>query len=226
MKMEQQSGNKSVDLTKLRHLNEQTTAILRAEMSRGDGAERKAIQLISVCGAGAAIVSAFVIAMLRGHAPSDGATVFLVTAVAICLAKSAIFALMAIRPVKKFRVDPILLVKEQITGDYAANLQANVELDLWLYKKSVPVHSTKLFYLDRAVWNIGGAVILALFSTVLQMFIAFFTNPDMPAHEFMGNVATVIGIVTIVLALSSGWLIRLIDETWTISKFIRLDLSN
>ena len=224
--MAQESENNSDGLTELRYRNERIVAILQDEISRGDGAERKAIQLIAICGAGAAIVSAFVIAMLGGNAPRDGTTVVFVTALAVYLARSAIFSLMAIRPGKKFREDPIALMKERLTQDYAASLQADIDLSLWLYKEAVPVHSTKLFYLDRAVRNIAGAVIVALLATVLQMFIVFFTSTDAPAREFMGIVSTVIGIVTLLLAFTSDWLIERIGDTWTIPRSSSPDLSD
>ena len=119
----------------LRYLNDRIAAVLQEEKTRRDGAERKAIQLISVSSAGAAILAAFAISIFGGNGTNDVATFLFVMAVAIQLTKSALFSLKAIRPGKAFSEDPVALEKERKVQDYAAALQADVELMLWLYKR-------------------------------------------------------------------------------------------
>ena len=151
----------------LQYLNERLAAVLQEEITRGDGAERKAIQLIPVSGAGAAIVAAVAISIFKGNDSNDVATVLFIIAVAIQLTKSALFSLMAIRPGRVFSEDPVALVKERKGQDYAAALQEDIKLMLWLYGKTVPVNTRKLFYVDRAVRNLTGAAIVALLAAIL-----------------------------------------------------------
>ena len=222
--MTQNIENGSQRLAELRYLNERISAILKDETLRGVNAERKAIQFISFCGAGAAIVAACVIAMLRS--PTSGAIVLFVWALIILLTKSTIFALRVIKPIVRSQEEPVALVNERATQDYATILQGDIDLWLSLYKDAVPVHNEKLFYFDRSVWNFGGAVIVALFATVLQMSIAFFTDAGEPSRKYINNVSMVVGIVTLVLAVKSDWLIKKIDNIWTVSRSNSLNLND
>lgn len=212
------SGKESENLDQLRYLNERLLLAINQEMSRGDRAESKAVQMITFCGAGAAIVSAFAIAMLGGKAPCDETTVVFVAALAVFLTKSTGFSLIAIRPIMKFQEDPSALIEERMNQDYPTNLQADIELRLWLYKKAVPVHSRKLFYLDRAVINFAVGVIVALVATVLLIFTAFLASMDEPVGEVMHNVSTVIAGGSLVLAFTLELLINIVDDKWTVPR--------
>ena len=199
----------------LRYLNERLAAVLQEEITRGDGAERKAIQLISVSGAGAAIVAALAISIFKGNGSNDVATVLFIIAVAIQLTKSALFSLMAIRPGRAFSEDPVALVKERKGQDYAAALQEDIELMLWLYGKTVPVNTRKLFYVDRAVRNLAGAAVVALLAAILPLLISVLTDTCPPARQIMGEVSICVGFLTVLLALASDQLIERFDHTWT-----------
>ena len=199
----------------LRYLNERLAAVLQEEITRGDGAERKAIQLISVSGAGAAIVAAVAISIFKGNGPNDVATFLFVIAVAIQLAKSVFFSLMAIRPGRTFCEDPAALVKERKGQDYAAALQADIELMLWLHGKTVPVNTRKLFYVDRAVRNLALSAVVALLAVILSLPISLLTDTAPPARQIMGEVSICVGFLTILLAVASDQLIERFDHTWT-----------
>lgn len=199
----------------LRYLNERLAAVLQEEITRGDGAERKAIQLISVSGAGAAIIAAVAISIFKGNVSNDTATVLFVIAVAIQLTKSALFSLMAIKPGRTFYEDPVALVKERKVQDYAAALQADIELRLWLHGKTVPVNTRKLFYVDRAVRNLTGAAVVALLAAILPLLISLLTDTGSPARKIMGEVSIYVGFLTVFLALASDQLIERFDHTWT-----------
>ena len=198
----------------LRYRNDRIAAVLQDEITRGEGAERKAIQLISVSGAGAAIVAAFVISIFNGDGPNDVATFLFVMAVVIQLAKSALFSLRVIRPGKTYREDPVALADERKAQDYAAAMHADIELRLWLYGKTVPVNTTKIFYVDRAVRNIAGALGVALLAAALFLSISLFTDTDTSARQVIGNVSKFVGFLTVLLALASDQLIERIDDTW------------
>ena len=199
----------------LRYLNERLAAVLKEEITRGDGAERKAIQLISVSGAGAAIVAAVAISIFKGNGSNDVATFLFVIAVAIQLTKSVFFSLMAIRPGRTFCEDPIALVKERKGQDYPTALQADIELMLWLYGKTVPVNTRKLFYVDRAVRNLAGVAVVALLATILPLLISLLTDMGLPARQIMGEVSICVGFLTVLLASASDLLIERFDHTWT-----------
>ena len=198
----------------LRYRNDRIAAILQEEITRGDVAERKAIQLTSVSGAGAAIVAAFAISIFDGNGANDMATVLFVMAVVIQLGKSAFFSLRAIRPGKTYSEDPVALASERKDQDYPAALQADIELRLWLYGKAVPVNTRKIFYVDRAVRNIAGVVGVALLAAALFLSISLFTDTGTPARQVMGDVSKCVGFLTILLALASDHLIERIDDTW------------
>ena len=114
-----------------------------------------------------------------------------VLAVVIQLAKSAFFSLWVIRPGKAYGEDPVALANERNAQNYAAAMQADIELRLWLYGKAVPVNTTKLFYVDRAVRNIAGAVAVALLAAALFLSISLFT--DTPARQVMCDVLKCLG---------------------------------
>ena len=200
----------------LRYLNERLAAVLQEEITRGDGAERKAIQLISVSAAGAAIVAALAISIFDRNDVNDVATFLFVMAMVIQLAKSAFFSLRAIRPGKTFREDPVALADEREGQDYAAALQADIELRLWLYRKAVPVNTTKIFYVDRAVRNIAGVVGVALLAAALFLPISLFTDTGTPARQIMGDVSNSVGCLIVLLALASDPIIERISNTWTL----------
>ena len=109
--------------------------------------------------------------------------------------------------------DPVALANERNAQNYAAAMQADIELRLWLYGKAVPVNTTKLFYVDRAVRNIAGAVAVALLAAALFLSISLFT--DTPARQVMCDVMKCLGFLAVLLALASDYLIERIDDTWT-----------
>ena len=213
--MNESREGRDMSTSMLRYLNERLAAVLQEEITRGDGAERKAIQLISVSGAGAAIVAAVAISIFKGNGSNDVATVLFVIAVAIQLTKSALFSLMAIRPGRAFYEDPVALVKERKGQDYAAALQADIELMLWLYGKTIPVNTRKLFYVDRAVRNFAGAAVVALLAAILPLLISLLTDTGPPARQIMCEVSICVGFLTVLLALASDQLIERFDHTWT-----------
>ncbi len=196
--------------TELRYVNDRISAILKEELARGERAERKAIQLLSISGAGAAIV----IAVFKENGQSDVMTVVFVMAVIVQLAKSAWFSLKTISPRKIYREDPNALAKERKTQDYSTALQADIDLRLWLYNKAVPIHSTILFYVDRAIRNIAGAVFTALFGTVLSILIGWLANTCTFKPEFIEYFTVFISIIVFAWALASDWLIEWIDDKW------------
>ena len=199
----------------LRYLNERLAAILKKEITRGDGAERKAIQLISVSGAGAAIVAAAAISIFKGNGSNDVATSLFVIAVAIQLTKSVLSSLRAIRPGRAFCEDPDALVKERKGQDSATALQADIELMLWLHGKTVPVNTRKLFYVDRAVRNLAGAAVVALLAGILPLLISLLTDMGLSARQIMDEVSICVGFLTVLLVLASDRLIERFDHTWT-----------
>lgn len=212
--------------TTRRYLDERIVGILKAELSRGEGAERKAIHLLTITAAGAGIVTALIVAMFDRTGSNDTTILVFVTAVVLQLTKSAFYSLKAIRPGKVFMEDPNALTQERKTQDYATALEADIDLRLWLYSKAVRVHSTKLFYVDRAVRNLGGAVLVALLGAVLSIWSMHFASVGTPARHYLDHAATAISIIALLFALGSDRLVEGIDDTWTFPGFHGLKLKD
>lgn len=159
----------SSDAEVLRLCNSFIEQLLGDDRARGQRAEDKAQEVITLCGAGATIIVGLV-GFVFGKFPASLNLPVLLPSIAamVLLGKSVWFSLATLRPFKLYQANQEFIYDVQGKSEVEA-LRYCIEVKIWLYDRNVPRNTEKLFFLDRAIRNFAASIFILLLTTPMLL---------------------------------------------------------
>jgi hypothetical protein len=187
------------------YLNE----LVGEENSRSRRAEDKAQVVLSICGVGATLLIGFAGFLFNRASSSDIPVILLPLASAIVLiAKSVFYNLRTLQPMQNNEGSPELVTEVQ-GKEFVETLRYDIAVRMWLFEKNRQFHTSKVFYLHRAIRNFGGFIVAVLLTSLV---IALAVSPYGRLMQSRWNLA--FGVPLLVLSLILDSLAEWFGDVW------------
>jgi hypothetical protein len=129
------------------------------ENNRSRRAEDKAQVVLNTCGVGSTLLIAFAGLLFNRVSPSDIIVIIIPLICAVILiSKSVYFCLRTLQPMQNNEGTPEFASEVQ-DKDIIATLRYDIAVRIWLYEANRQFHTSKVFYLHRAIRNFGTFVV-------------------------------------------------------------------
>jgi hypothetical protein len=179
------------------------------ENSRSRRAEDKAQVVLSICGVGATLLMGFAGFLFNRVSSSEILVILLpLASAAVLIAKSVFYDLRTLQPMQNNEGNPELVTEVQSKG-FVETLRYDIAVRMWLYENNRQFHTSKVFYLHRAIRNFGGFIV-AILLTSLVLVLA--VSPYGRLMHSRWNLA--FGVPLLVLSLILDSLAEWFGEVW------------
>ena len=191
------------------YLNE----LVAEENSRSRRAEDKAQVVLSICGVGATLLIGFAGFLFNRVSASDILVILLPLASAtLLIAKSVFYNLRTLQPMQNNEGNAELVTEVQ-GKDFVGTLQYDIAVRMWLFDKNRQFHTSKVFYLDRAIRNFGGFIVAVLLTSLV---LVLAVSPY--GHLMHSRWNWAFGVLLLVLSLVLDSLAEWLGDVWTYPK--------
>jgi peptidoglycan/LPS O-acetylase OafA/YrhL len=156
------------------------------ENNRSRRAEDKAQVVLNICGVGATLLIGFA-GFLWSRVSSSDILVILVPLISavVLIAKSVFFNLRTLQPMQNNEANTELVFDVQ-EKDFVEALRYDIAVRIWLYDMNRQFHTSKVFYLHRAIRNLAGFIVAVLITSLVSTFLLTRANWFLHSRWMLG----------------------------------------
>lgn len=139
------------------------------ENNRSRRAEDKAQVVLNTCGVGATLLIAFAGFLFNRVSPSDIFVILIpLLSAVVLISKSVFFSLRTLQPMQNNEASSDFVFDVQ-ANNFTDTVRYDVAVRIWLFDANRQFHTSKVFYLHRAIRNFGGFVVAVLSTGLVMM---------------------------------------------------------
>ena len=143
--------------------------LMGEENNRSRRAEDKAQVVLNTCGVGATLLIAFAGFLFNRVSHSDIIVILIpLLSAVVLIAKSVFFSLRTLQPMQNNEGSSDFVFEVQ-PKDLTDTVRYDLAVRVWLFEANRQFHTSKVFYLHRAIRNFGGFVVAVLSTGLLMM---------------------------------------------------------